>query len=976
LFPPTRVFAQSTTSGQTAQAQPAPQTDATVAAPDSSTKPQTQTQTATLATTADSSAGFIGGINTPDGTKVSAGGSTTQTMPIVIPAGTAGIQPHLSFVYNSQGENGLLGVGWSVSGLPVVHRCPRTVAQDNFRGGINYDTNDRFCLDGARLMVVNGMAYGADGAEYRTEVDTFLKIFSFGQAGSGPAYFTVQTKGGETMTFGATEDSRIQAVGKADARIWALNKLQDIKGNYLTVAYAEDVNNGEYRPLQIDYTGNTAGGLATTRHVVFEYNAPYNPRTDQIPLYIGGSKILTTKLLTNVKTYQGGTTPETSNLVRDYRVTYETGTATNRSRLTSITECASDGSCMPANTYTWQEGGSGFQSPQNWGSYSGNGAHFIGDFNGDGRMDYLYANNGIIQVQLSNGAGFDAPVTWGTYTVIGSGQTKQVGDVNGDGKLDFVISDNGNIKVYLSTGSSFAAPVNWGTYSGNGLHYIGDFNGDGKMDYFYANDGVIQVQLSNGAGFEAPVTWGTYVILGSGQTRQFGDFNGDGKLDFVIADNGNIKVYLSTGSSFAAPVNWGTYSGNGTHRIGDFDGDGKSDYSYANNSVINIQIANGPFADLITNITNSFGGQTAITYKPLTDGSVYVKETSAVYPDVDVQYPLYVVSDITVSDGVGAPYNYEYTYVGAKANFLGRGSLGFHQTLAVDHSADSKTTTSNNQTFPKIGLPDAIEVDRLSDGAAFRDMNYDYQTDNPYPSAPTVSFVQVSRQDTVEWEGGQTSRTIREEMSYDSTTTGNLAQVHHFGDFNAAGDERYEITDWIVDTNNWLHRPKRQALLDSTGSVVLREKWLYYDGQNYGQIGAFGLLTKEELNGGNGQGTGNNPVTTYVNDPAFGVRTSVTDPRGCQTTTVYESTKTYPQTVTNCLSHSASYTYDPNFGVKKTEQDPNGQLTTYDYDTFGRLTAVIGPLDSEANPTISYSYVAWGSPTQQHVQALRGGTVV
>jgi hypothetical protein len=111
-------------------------------------------------------------------------------------------------------------------------------------------------------MVVNGMAYGANGAEYRTEIDRFLKIFSYGQAGSGPASFTVQTKGGELMEFGATEDSRIQAVGKAEARVWAVSKISDVKGNYLTVTYFKDVTtNGEYHPVQIDYTAVISAGM-------------------------------------------------------------------------------------------------------------------------------------------------------------------------------------------------------------------------------------------------------------------------------------------------------------------------------------------------------------------------------------------------------------------------------------------------------------------------------------------------------------------------------------------------------------------------------------------------------------------------------------------------------------------------------------------------------------------------------------------
>jgi hypothetical protein len=112
--------------------------------------------------------------------KVSNTGAANYTIPIIVPPGTNGMQPNLSLVYSSQTQNGILGVGWSLNGISVIQRCARTKAQDNVRGGINLDTNDRFCLNGARLMVING-TYGADGAEYRTELDTFVKIFSRGQ---------------------------------------------------------------------------------------------------------------------------------------------------------------------------------------------------------------------------------------------------------------------------------------------------------------------------------------------------------------------------------------------------------------------------------------------------------------------------------------------------------------------------------------------------------------------------------------------------------------------------------------------------------------------------------------------------------------------------------------------------------------------------------------------------------------------------
>lgn len=128
----------------------------------------------------------------PGFVKIDNNGAATYSIPIIVPPGTAGIQPNLAFTYSSQGGNGLLGVGWSISGLPVIDRCGKTIAQDGVPGGVNLDSGDRFCMDGARLMAVSG-SYGAAGTEYRTEVDKFVKVVSYGSVGGGPQYFIAQT---------------------------------------------------------------------------------------------------------------------------------------------------------------------------------------------------------------------------------------------------------------------------------------------------------------------------------------------------------------------------------------------------------------------------------------------------------------------------------------------------------------------------------------------------------------------------------------------------------------------------------------------------------------------------------------------------------------------------------------------------------------------------------------------------------------
>src|SRR4051794_20555064 len=73
-------------------------------------------------------------------------GSADYRIPIEIPPGTAGVQPSLSLMYSSNGMDGLLGVGWAVSGLSTITRCPTTLAQDNRVDPINFDgtsSNDR-----------------------------------------------------------------------------------------------------------------------------------------------------------------------------------------------------------------------------------------------------------------------------------------------------------------------------------------------------------------------------------------------------------------------------------------------------------------------------------------------------------------------------------------------------------------------------------------------------------------------------------------------------------------------------------------------------------------------------------------------------------------------------------------------------------------------------------------------------------------
>jgi len=229
---------------------------------------------------------------TPGSFRVSESGAAIYTIPIVVPPGTAGMAPNLSLTYNSQSGNGILGMGWSLEGLSGIYRCPASIAQDGFKGGINFDGNDRYCLDGQRLVVVSG-TYGADGTEYRTETESYARIISYGTAGSGPAWFKVWTKPGQIAEYGNSDDSRIEAQGRADVRQWSVNKISDTKGNYWTAIYNEDNTNGEAYVSRVDYTGNAAAELTPYNSIHFHYES----RSDDTPHFIAGSKVQLTKRL-------------------------------------------------------------------------------------------------------------------------------------------------------------------------------------------------------------------------------------------------------------------------------------------------------------------------------------------------------------------------------------------------------------------------------------------------------------------------------------------------------------------------------------------------------------------------------------------------------------------------------------------------------------------------------------------------------
>jgi hypothetical protein len=177
------------------------------------------------------------------------------------------MQPSLSLDYNSRNGNGIAGVGWSLSGLSSIYRCPNILDTDGVSRPVLHDSTDKLCLDGHRLVLESGSAYGAPGSTYRTEIEQYDRITfqaSTCCANDWGSSFQVQHKSGRRSLY---KTYSINPVYKPDT--WYLDSEYDPQGNCVSYAYifkasrvtpANTYGDNEIALDHISYTGTTSDG--------------------------------------------------------------------------------------------------------------------------------------------------------------------------------------------------------------------------------------------------------------------------------------------------------------------------------------------------------------------------------------------------------------------------------------------------------------------------------------------------------------------------------------------------------------------------------------------------------------------------------------------------------------------------------------------------------------------------------------------
>jgi len=238
-----------------------------------------------------------------------------------------------------------------------------------------------------------------------------------------------------------------------------------------------------------------------------------------------------------------------------------------------------------------------------WWTRFDDGANIIpGDFNGDGKTDFIrqekngWDNDNInnFNIYFSRGDGYFDLVTppgdvYQLWSKFDDGANIIPGDFNGDGKTDFIRQEKGgwdddninNFNVYFSRGDGFFDIVTpqgdiyqWWTKFDDGANIIpGDFNGDGKTDFIrqekngWDNDSVnnFNIYFSRGDGYFDLVTpqgtvYQEWARFDDGANIIPGDFNGDGYDDFIRQEKNfwdndsvnNFNIYFSNTTKLQA----------------------------------------------------------------------------------------------------------------------------------------------------------------------------------------------------------------------------------------------------------------------------------------------------------------------------------------------------------------------------------------------------------------------------------------
>jgi RHS repeat-associated protein len=526
-------------------------------------------------------------------------GGAHLSYPIRLPPGRLGLQPSLNVTYNSQGGNGLLGVGWD---LPIS-----SIEVDTRFGVPAYDTNNEsetYSLDGDLLVMVPPAGFHPGDTIPRQATLTFQRrsegkfdtiirsgpgpLDGGGNANGSPAGYSweVINKRGVHYFYGESFITRGSLVGRGIYR-WYLDRVQDPFGNQIIYGYSKSTppynpvggssaSAVEIYPTTITYTLDSTGGNAFYR-VAFELNngglsstnADKAERPDSFTSASAGTLTWMRRRLVNIRVYMGNQTGTT--YIRRYNFVYDTGEF-NKTILKAIRVCLiEDGDIdTPSrefyrHTFSYstitgaapQNESISFNTPVVWGSVgSDQGLSATSSENLSGSLMVGGGPGGcqLFHVAAGGSSSIDLPLPI-PPNIPHNNQDRTLADfvdVDGDGLPDFIGSGtnfqsggfvDGSPQVFLNTGN----PSNSQGFASGSSSFI-------PVGGVLTHSSRYSVSLSAGAHeLEEAAHQSFEQIWGSNHDdAMLADIDGDGFVDQLTSG----QFRLNRGQGFVQPASW------------------------------------------------------------------------------------------------------------------------------------------------------------------------------------------------------------------------------------------------------------------------------------------------------------------------------------------------------------------------------------------------------------------------------------
>lgn len=312
-------------------------------------------------------------------TSVNSLGVLETSVPVSIPPSINSFIPNLALIYNGQAPDGILGIGWNLTGISSVMRCneskgikiitPKAASISEFfnaNKSIPFE-NSCFYLDGKKLIRVSSDTTLKEATEFKLENDDFTKITihldAIGHL-TNIGKFIVKQKDGVIREYSAVLRANMKnpETGEYDKINpfpidygWGLTSVKDVNGNYWTVEY-QDLFKGMFYPKTITYTGNNGdSSVAPNNSIDFEYINRSVAEKKQSFTDANSVSILDKKLSKLII--------KSNNLIKsEYRFQYEeiNEQVANKTRLKNISYCTVEGVdqfCMRPTQLGWSSYG-------------------------------------------------------------------------------------------------------------------------------------------------------------------------------------------------------------------------------------------------------------------------------------------------------------------------------------------------------------------------------------------------------------------------------------------------------------------------------------------------------------------------------------------------------------------------------------------------------------------------------------------